>query len=191
MMRRGLLFLAIFALTASCTLTPRNTGAAHMFILKPAEVSVAATAAKNLTVALPQTSSVLDTARVALTRNGKFQDYYADARWADFLPVLVRDNLAKTLSRTAVAGAAGGHFILKTEIRVFQAEYAAGSLAPVIRIRMNARLVSLEKGEVLSFTAEVTRKAEHDRLSDIQTAFAAAFNDVQKQIAAKVIATKM
>lgn len=190
MMRRGIFFLAIFALTASCTLTPRNTGSAHMFILKPAEVSVAPAAAKNLTVALPQTSSVLDTARVALTRNGKFQDYYADARWADFLPVLVHDNLAKTLSRTGVADAAGGHFILKTDIRAFQAEYTAGRIAPVIKIRMQARLVSLEKGDVLNFTAEVTRKADHDRLADIQAAFAAAFNDVQKQIATKVIATR-
>ena len=151
-MRNPLIALCGFlVLLAACTLTPKNIGKAYMFALIPAKtVAVASMSGDSLTVALPVAAPELDTYRIALIRDGKRWDYYAGARWSEFLPVLVQDNITKTLEdarlfktvTTDQAGVKGGQ-VLKLAIRSFQAEYVAGRAAPVIKIRLVSSLMSL------------------------------------------------
>lgn len=186
--------LLLAGLAAACTLTPRDTGSSFMFALAPVTIAQQGAGKETLVVALPTTSPELDTYRIALNRQGASWDYYAGARWSDFLPLLVQDNVTKTLAethlfRTVATGDSGltGDKILKTEIRAFQAEYKAGSAAPVIKIRMVVSVVSrLERAPLASFVIEAEKKASGNSLSAIQTAFAAAFNEAQRQLVVKL-----
>src|SRR4051812_45605120 len=86
----------------ACTFAPRDTGSAFMFALEPVEVTPAqdkALAEKVLVVAQPTATAELDTYRIALKKGGQRWDYYAGARWSDFLPAVVQDDLTKTLAQ--------------------------------------------------------------------------------------------
>ena len=161
-----------------------------MFALQPAQAEQQARRNDSLVVFMPTTSPELDTYRIALNGNGKRWDYYAGAKWSDFLPLLVQDSITKTLDethlfKTVTTSDSGltGDKILKTEIRAFQADYAAGRAAPVIKIRMTVSVLSrFERKPLASFTIKATQPAASNSLTAIQTAFSAAFNDAQRQL---------
>jgi cholesterol transport system auxiliary component len=186
--------LLLLTLLAACSFAPRDTGSSFMFALQPVEVPGQTAAKDGLIVFTPTTSPELDTHRIALNNNGKRWDYYAGARWSDFLPLLVQDNLTKTLEQSQLfknvaTGDSGltGDKILKTEIRAFQAEYTAGRKTPVIKIRMVMSLMSrLGRRPLAYFPINAEKKAEADTLPAIQSAFALAFNDAQKQLVEKL-----
>ncbi|MCE9507769.1 MAG: ABC-type transport auxiliary lipoprotein family protein [Alphaproteobacteria bacterium] len=195
-MKKILALCACFVLLASCALTtPKDTGRAFMFALPPVETAVHAKAGGgSLTVALPTAAPELDTYRIALNREGQRWDYYAGARWADFLPLMVQDSLTKTLSdaklfRTAATDQSGsrGEKILNVDIRAFQAEYESKTLAPVIKISLMVALRKQGEGTpAASFDIHTEAKAAQDSLSAIQAAFAAAFAEAQKQLVSKL-----
>jgi cholesterol transport system auxiliary component len=188
----GLLSIAV----AACSLTtPKDTGRAFMFALPPVETAAhARSGGGSLTVALPTAAPELDTYRIALSREGNRWDYYAGARWADFLPLMVQDSLTKTLSdaklfRTAAGDLSGsrGEKILNVDIRAFQAEYESGSKTPVIKIRLMVYLRQQGEGTpAASFDINAEAKAAQDSLPAIQSAFAAAFAEAQKQLVGKL-----
>ena len=191
---RKICTVLLLSLLTACSFAPRDTGTSFMFALQPAKVIQQGAGSEDLIIFMPTTSPELDTYRIALNGNGTRWDYYAGARWADFLPLLVQDNMTKTLAQARIfksvsTGDSGltGNKILKTEIRAFQAEYAAGSAVPVVKISMAITLVSrLERVPLASFTLEAKKKASGDSLSAIQTAFAAAFNGAQQQLIEKL-----
>ncbi len=188
-------FLAVASI-AACTLTPKDTGKAYMFALSPAPVaSATAPAETRLVVSLPATSPELDTYRVALTRDGGVRDYYAGARWADFLPVLVQDNIVKTLERAdlfkivaADQTALEGDFSLKIEIRDFQAEYAAKDAPPTIKLRLVVSLLDrLDRRVIAKMDASSHgMKAQSNTLPAIRAAFEKAFDQCQRQLVEKL-----
>ncbi len=192
---RGVCCILLLSLLVACTFTPRDTGTAFMFALQPINITQQGKMQESLVVFMPTTSPELDTYRIALNKGGEQWDYYAGARWSDFLPAVVQDNVTKTLDQTglfkAVAnGDAGltGDKILKTEIRAFQVDYASGSTAPVIKIRMIVSLVSrLDRKPLTSFTLEAEKKASGNTLSAIQTAFTSAFSDTERQLVEKLV----
>ncbi|MDE2335771.1 MAG: membrane integrity-associated transporter subunit PqiC [Alphaproteobacteria bacterium] len=186
----------LVALAAACAITPRDTGSAFIFALPPAKVKTqTARRDKTLAVALPQVAAELDTYRIALKHGDRRWDYYAGARWSDFLPVVVRDDLTATLAASHVfknvtTGSSGldADLALKTNISAFQAEYADGG-APVIQIRMTAALVDRATGaQIAVFAAGAERKAAADTLDALQSAFAAAFGGAERRIALKLAA---
>ena len=195
-MRKILVLCGCFVLLASCALTtPKDTGRAFMFALPPIETAAPAKAGgDSLTVALPTAAPELDTYRIALSREGKRWDYYAGARWADFLPLMVQDSLTKTLSdaklfRTAASDMSGsrGEQILNVDIRAFQAEYEIGSKTPVIKISLMVYLRKQGEGTpAASFDINTEAKAAQDSLPAIQAAFATAFSEAQKQLVQKL-----
>jgi ABC-type uncharacterized transport system auxiliary subunit len=196
---RKTLALILFAQLTACSFTPLDTGTSFMFSLHPpvqTERKVEAQEAEKdrLVIFAPTTSPELDTYRIALRTEDNRWDYYAEARWSDFLPMLVQDSVTKTLDEsglfTSVAtGDSGltGDKILKTEIRGFHAEYRAGHAAPVVKIRMIASLVSRhERRPLASFAIRVERRATANSLSAVQAAFSAAFGEAQQQLVAKL-----
>jgi ABC-type uncharacterized transport system auxiliary subunit len=196
-MKKGVALCGMMALllAACATFTPKNVGKAFMFSLKPAQVGKQAAVPKRLIVVLPTTSPELDTYRIALVRGSGAKDYYADARWADFLPVLVQDSVIKTLERAGAyeaitSGQTGleGDLALKIEIRGFQAEYAAKGAPPSIHIRMVVSLLDrLDRTVIKSFEADSGRvKASGTGLPAIHAAFNTAFGVVQQQMLQKL-----
>lgn len=194
----GAILLTLFS--ASCAITPRNTGSAFMFALPSASIQKqplqkqAVQNDKTLTVILPQAPAELDTYRIAIRHDSRRWDYYGGARWSDFLPVVVRDNLTMTLAMSHIfksvttdeSGLAGDR-VLKTTLQAFQADYTSGSVTPVIHIHMAVTLVgSLEGTQIAAFTVAAERKASANTLSAIQAAFASAFGSVERKIATRL-----
>lgn len=191
-MRMGL--LPLLFLLGACALTPRDTGKAFLFALPPVTTAVTTTGAAlavsdSLIVALPVAAPELDTYRIALIRKDGRRDYYAGAKWVEFLPLLVQASLTETLKdaklyktvATDQSGLAGSR-VLKAEIGAFQAEYAAAS-APVVKITMSVSLLDrFKRIPSAAFDIRVEEKAAADRLPEIQAAFAKAFAKAQKQI---------
>ena len=194
---RKICAILLLGLLAACSFTPRDTGSSFMFALQPIEAAQQKPGAESLVVFMPTTSPELDTYRIALNGNGTRWDYYAGARWSDFLPLLVQDNITKSLAQAQIfksvsTGDSGltGDKILKTEIRAFQAEYKTGSTVPIVKISMVVSLVSrMERVPLSSFGVNVEKKASDNSLSAIQAAFASAFNAAQQQLIEKLEAS--
>lgn len=96
----------------------------------------------------------LNTARIALRPEPTLLEYYANALWVDVVPVMVQNLLVETLDSTgsiqamSPAEAAGTRpeFLLRLNIREFQAEYLAGiDNPPEVNIRLQARLLRLPR----------------------------------------------
>jgi cholesterol transport system auxiliary component len=202
-MRKFLLVYGVLltGLIAACSFEPRDTGSGFMFALEPVEAAAPPAADKTLVdkvlvIAQPTAIAELDTYRIALKKGAQRWDYYAGARWSDFLPAVVQDDLTKTLEQsglfknvTADESGLTGDRILKVEIKKFQAEYAEGA-APVIRIRLAVNLISrLERARLASFTISAEKAASGNTLSSIQAAFAAAFSDAERQAVTKLAET--
>lgn len=193
-MRKKFVACAILALLAACSFAPKDTGRAFMFALASPQTPPHAPVGESLVVSLPAAAPELDTYRIALTKDGGRWDYYAGARWADFLPMLVQDGMTKTLEnsglfKTVTTDQTGvrGDQILKAEIRTFQAVYEHGHAEPVIQVRIMVSLRRRLEGTVIaSFPVKSEARAAKDRLPEIQSAFATAFNEAQKQLVYKV-----
>jgi len=177
-------------------LSPKDTGRAHMFSLEPLALpaSAALPFAPTLVVALPTSAPDLDTHRIALTHADGRHDYYAGARWVDFLPALIQDSLIKTFERSGAfhrvttEGGRTDDWQLKLEVRSFQADYRKGVSAP--RVRVFLAVTVKRPGATLlpmTFKASGEAAAASDSLADIQTAFAMAFSDAQRDIALRVL----
>jgi len=190
-MRKLIVIAAL--LLAACSFEPRETGSGFRFALEPVTVDGHATQPETIAVMMPTTSPELDTRRIALRINQRW-DYYAAARWPDFLGAMVQDDFTKTLDEAhlfkTVAPIDSGLIadkILKTEIRSFQAEYPANDAAPLIKIRMSVSVVSRSERKPLgSFTLKAEQRASANSLTAIQAAFAGAFNDTQRQLVEKL-----
>ncbi len=192
-MRKPLLALVALAglAAASCTLSPRDTGRAFIFALPsvPAAATHVAASPDMLTVNLPNVAPELDTARIALVKADGRWDYYAGAKWPDFLPLVVQDNLTQSLAgahlfRAVTSDQSGtrGEKVLSIAIRDFQAVYDATAKAPVIKVTLSLNLTRRADGETLAaFNASAQVPAEKDRLGSLQPAFATAFRDAQQQ----------
>ena len=186
-------FLLAALMLSGCAMTPKDMGAGYMFTLAPEKNIRHASAGMRLVVSLPSAAPELDTYRVALIRNGRIQDYYAGARWADFLPVLVQDSLIKTIENSGIFMAAAdqtgleGDRILRTEIRIFQAEYKKDRLPPTVKIRMVVSLLNHQDRKILSsFEIGAEKEAARDSLSSIHAAFKSAYDETQRRLIAKL-----
>jgi cholesterol transport system auxiliary component len=107
---------------------------------------------EQLLVELPIANSGLDVSQIALRTSPTSLAYFADVNWTDRAPALIQTLIVESLENTgrivSVARDTVGlraDWLLKTELRDFQAEYAGqpGRSAPGIRMRLTAKLVRM------------------------------------------------
>jgi cholesterol transport system auxiliary component len=144
----------------------------------------------QLLVDLPQTPAGIDTTRIALTRAPFSLDYYADSEWTDRVSALVQTSLLAsfenskaitTIDRESIGLRAD--FILKTEIRHFEAVSDRSSAPPTAWVAMTARLVAMPQREIIaqaSFERRVPAAASE--VPAVVAAFNAAADAVIKDI---------
>ena len=155
--RRSLAGAAVLAL-AACSRLFVATPPGKLYRLSPVDGfsprlrPVAAT----LIIDLPQATPGIDTRRIALSRSPISLDYYADAEWTDPVPELMQnllldsfENSGAIITTDRFAGLRAD-FLLRTEIRHFEAEYGAGSESPRARVAIIARLVGLPRRAIIS-----------------------------------------
>ncbi|MGQ0664550.1 MAG: ABC-type transport auxiliary lipoprotein family protein [Pseudomonadota bacterium] len=143
----------------------------------------------QLIVETPVAPAGLNTSRIALQRSPISLDYYARSNWTDLAPLLVQTLLIESFENTGKILAVGrestalrADYVLKTELREFQAEYDGGD-APLIRVRLNGKLVQMPTRTIIAnHTAERTVRSEKGDMAGIVQAFDDALGKVMKQL---------
>lgn len=144
----------------------------------------------QLTVELPEAADALDTMRILLLQPTGQMDYYADANWQDRLPAILQGTLVDAFEASGRMQAVGrdtqglkSDYLLVTDIRDFQARYAAPDAAPTAVVRIVAKLIATRtRTIVLSKDAHGEAQAGANNLPSVVAAFNQALSAVQAQI---------
>lgn len=176
--RKGLGRRAVLAgggalLTTACTVI--NPTAPQLYTLTPATAFGPAGGAADwqLLVEAPMAAAGIDTPRIALARSPTVLDYFADVSWTDRAPKMIQGLLVESFENSRRIVSVGrdtvglrSDFVLKTELRDFQAEYtdAAARQPDRVRVRLSAKLVTMpqrtiEAGEVFETVVAVDGRA--------------------------------
>ena len=143
----------------------------------------------KLAVAEPVATAGLDSKRIALHPNPTEVKYFADASWTERAPQMIQTLLLESFTHSDDITLVGRDavslrpdYILKSELREFQAEYFHGSAEPLIRVRLNATLIDQSRQEIVateSFEAAVASTGTD--MSSIILAFDMALGKVMRR----------
>jgi|GEM_PF-1242062 len=189
-MRKIAIFL-ILALSCCSFTAPRDVGNANRMTLHALANPVLPFTSKNgITLAYPDSESNLDTYRIAVQRADGRQDYFAGARWSDFLPQLVRSSVQETLFNTHAFSTVNNdettsiqRYSLFITIQEMQAVYEKTASNPVISLIFYVRLTDNKTHKIVKEKA-VKEKivATTNDLTHIILAFDTAFANAQSEI---------
>ncbi len=146
--------------------------------------------AGQLLIEMPQAAGGLDTRRIALSRSPVSLDYFADAEWTERVPQLVQTALVDSFENSGAVAVLGrdsaglrADFLLRSEIRRFEADYGTAAGPPVARVAIVVRLVRLPAGAIIADTLFAARvPAQANTMPDIVAAYDAALGQVLKRI---------
>ncbi len=184
-------FAFLTTLTA-CGVLPRLNEPVNLYTLTPKTTFPESLPRVEwqMVVEAPVAAASLDTPRIALQRTQLTFEYYADAAWTDNAPAMVQTLLIESFESTRRIPAVGREaiglrpdYVLKTDLREFEAVYDGGNPAPTVWVRMNAKLVKMpERRIIASETHESKTPAGGTKLTDIVAAFDDALGQVLKEI---------
>jgi cholesterol transport system auxiliary component len=143
----------------------------------------------QLIVETPVAAAVLNPIRLALQRSPVTLEYYANANWTDIAPLMVQNLLIESFENTGKIVAVSresttlrADYLLKTELREFQAEYD-GSGPPRARVRVNAKLARMPDRAIIgSYTVERMERAASGDLPAIALAFDEALGGAMRRV---------
>lgn len=191
--RRAVLAAGVSALTlGACSNIIGPPSASPLYMLKPdhAAASSGPPVRWQLTVELPEASDSLDTMRIALVQASGQLDYYADAGWQDRLPYVVQGSLIEAFEASGRLPSVGrdteglkSDYLLVSDIRDFQARYAAPDTPPTAVVRIVAKLIaSRTRTIVMSTDARSEIQASQNNVASVIAAFNQALTSVQQKI---------
>lgn len=188
------LVLALVLGISGCSLSGMLAGdspAPKLFVLTPKSTfsNDIPRVTAQLVVETPIASEGLNTHRIALRHSPLTLDYFAGARWTERAPLLVQTLLVESFENTKkiVSVARQGidlraDYVLKTELREFQAEYGGGGATPDVWVRLNAKLVRMPARIIVaSETFEARLISGGATMTDIVYAFDETLNKVLKK----------
>jgi cholesterol transport system auxiliary component len=143
----------------------------------------------QLVLEVPIANAGLSTTRVALQRSPTQMEYFANSSWTDRAPLMVQTLMIESFENSRRIVAVGresvglrADFILKSELREFQAEYFRGTL-PSVRVAINAKLVKMPRRAIIaSQSFEAVAPAEADTMEEIILAYDNALGSVLKDL---------
>ncbi len=143
----------------------------------------------QLVVETPVAAAALNTPRIALKRGPAKVDYYDRAAWTDVAPQLVQTLIIESFENTKKIISVGredanlrSDYLLKPELREFQAEYTSGG-SPQANVHINVKLVKMPQRTIIAgenFQFKAT--ASGDNMSAIVKAFDEALGKVLKRL---------
>jgi cholesterol transport system auxiliary component len=144
----------------------------------------------QLLVDVPLAPAGLDSSRIALTRSAVSIDYFADSEWTDRAPLLMQTALVASFENSKAIDAIDresvglrADFILKPEIRHFEAVYASSNGPPDVWVAINVRLVNTSDRDIVAQAAfERRQRASANDVPSIVAAFDEALGGVMKEI---------
>lgn len=145
----------------------------------------------QLVLEVPVADAGLSTTRVALQRSPTRLEYYARSSWTDLAPLMIQTLMIESFENSKRIVAVGresvglrADFILKTELREFQAEYFNGPV-PSVRVAINAKLVQMPRRTIIgSESFEGVAEAKADTMTDVIHAYDEALGTVLKRLVA-------
>ena len=167
-------------------------GAPHLYRITPKSTYPANLPHRSLQLLIdvPLTPAGLDTSRIALTRSAVSVDYFADSEWTERSPLLVQTALLESFENSKAINAIDresvglrADFILKSELRHFEAVYDSPDGPPEIWVAINVRLVNPSTRDIVAQTSFDRReRASANDMQSIVWAFDEALGGVMKQI---------
>jgi len=145
--------------------------------------------AAQLTIGPVDAPAGLDTTRIALSRTPLSLDYFADVAWSDRTPAMVRTALLASAQNSGAFAAVGSDtfnlradYLLKTELRDFEAVYDSQRAGPTATVEMSLTLVKLPGDTVAAQTVVSQRQpAASNAIPDIVGAFNTALDKTLQQ----------
>jgi cholesterol transport system auxiliary component len=184
--------LGMLGALAACGVIPKVNEPVNLYTLTP-KTTYPDNLAKvdwQLVVETPVAAASLDTPRIALQRTPFTFEYYAESAWTDNAPAMVQTLLIESFESTKRISAVGREaiglrpdFILKTDLREFEAIYKGDNPVPTVWVRMNAKVVQMPDRRIIAsetFGSEMPAKG--GALKDVVEAFDEALGRVLKQI---------
>lgn len=145
--------------------------------------------AAELTIGRVEAPAGLDTNRIALTRAPLSLDYFADVSWSDRAPAMVRTTLLESMQNAGAFKAVGSDtfnlrsdFLLKSELRDFEAVYDSQGPGPTATVVLALTLVKLPGDAVVGQTVIRERQpAASNEIPEIVGAFNTALGKALQQ----------
>jgi cholesterol transport system auxiliary component len=163
------------------TLTPKNTFTEGL-----------PTITDQILIETPVAAAGLDTGRIALSRSATTLDYFAGVSWTDRAPAMVQTLMVESFENSGRVVSVGrdtiglrADYVLKSELREFQAEYAGieDGGPPQIHVRINAKLVAMPRRNIeASKTFEALERARSTSFQDIIVAYDDALGKVLRRL---------
>lgn len=176
------------ALISACSILPK-ADPSDVYRLASAQATSQGTPVSwSLRVTKPQTSEFLDSPRIAVVPNGDLISSYANSRWSDPAPVLLRNRLLDGFQRDGRVTLLStddtnlqADYELGGQLQAFQSEYRGNALEVVIRL--DARLVRGSDQRILaSRRFEVRQPVSDTQVPAVVAAFGQAGDQLNKQV---------
>lgn len=143
-----------------------------------------------LSIAKPDAADNLDSSRIALARGDTQYDYYANAVWPDHLTNLVQTALLSGFEASGRIDSVSreedtlhGDFMLLTDLRDFEARYAAIDGAPTVAVTLVVHMAEARSRKIVSsLTVTFNEPASANTVAAAVQAFDAALGKAVAQI---------
>lgn len=183
--------VSLLPLLAGCELLPGGGPPPTLYRLTPKSVfeEDIPTVDWQLKLELPFANAGLNTTRIVLYPSDTRLDYYAGASWTDRAPNMVLsliiesfENSKRIVAVSRESVALRSDFLLKTEMREFQAEYF-DTVLPRIRVAINAKLIRMADRKIVgSMDFERALESPADQMDDIVKTFDLTLGKVLKRL---------
>jgi cholesterol transport system auxiliary component len=184
---------------AGCTLLHSNTRPEQTYYLRAPQASAAGAAlSASLRVGHVSAGPGLDSPHIMLVQADHRMDFYAGSRWAapatEVIGSLAVDTLRSSGVWSSVEDSTSpfpSDYLLQLVVRRFEADYAQGGAAPVVRVTFDCIIGRREGRDVVaSFEAAASVPVADNRLGEVVAAFeqatTAALNTLSQQAAQAV-----
>jgi len=167
--------------------------APQIYALRPALSAAQGSGSKvswALAIQKPDAAGNLDSARIALARNGMQLDYYAKAAWPDRLPDLVQTALLAGFEATGRIDAVSrdedalqSDYQLSTDLRDFEARYDTPNGAPTVAVTIVAHMSDTKSRKILAnLSVNLTEPASANSVDAVVQALNTALAKAVDQI---------
>ena len=176
------------ALVSACSILPKPDPS-DVYRLASAQSTIQGTPVNwSLRVTKPQTSEFLDSPRIAVVPDGNLISNYANSRWSDPAPVLLRNRLLDGFQRDGRVTLLStdetnlqADYELGGQLQAFQSEYRGKAVEVVIRL--DARLVrGRDQRIIASRRFEVRQPVNDAKVPAVVAAFGQAGDQLNKQV---------
>jgi len=176
------------ALVSACSILPK-ADPSDVYRLVPAQTeSQGAPVSWSLRVSKPQTSEFLDSPRIAVVPDGNLISSYANARWSDPSPVLLRNRFMDGFQRDGRVTLLStdetnlqADYELGGQLQAFQSEYRGGAVDVVIRL--DARLVrGSDQRIIASRRFEIHQPVTGTKVPTVVAGFGLAGDQLNRQV---------